>query len=166
MTLPGTIAPDAKAVLEALLALPLGSALGERHLAQIARIGTLVDHPAETVLCERGSPAETLYVLLSGRVTLTLEVPGREAATMVALSRGDVLGWSALCGWAATSTWTMTARVTKASRGLLVPGAALRALCDRDHELGFHMMRFAFETLAQRLEDCRVQQLDMYGESA
>lgn len=158
--------PDTNVVLEALLPLPLGAALGQRHLEQIARIGTLVDHPAETTLCERGTPAETLQVLLSGRVSLTLEVPGREPATMVALSRGDVLGWSALCGWAATSTWTMTARATKACRCLLIPGAALRALCDRDHEFGFQVMRFAFEVLALRLEDCRLQQLDMYGESA
>ncbi|MEZ4380068.1 MAG: cyclic nucleotide-binding domain-containing protein [Nannocystaceae bacterium] len=157
---------SAQAALESLLPLPIGEALGEAALAELAAIGRLVDHPAQAVLCAHGDAAEALQVLLSGRVSLTLEVPGRAAMTVAALSRGDVLGWSALSGWAATSTWTMTARVTKACRCLVLPGAALRELCERDHELGFHLMRYAFEVVAQRLEDARVQMLDMYGESA
>ena len=157
---------QARAALESLLPLPIGEALGEAFLAELAAVGSLVDHPAEAVLFARGDTAEDLQVLLSGRVSLTLEVPGRAAMTVAALSRGDVLGWSSLSGWAATTTWTMTARVTKACRCLVLPGAALRELCERDHELGFRVMRFAFEVVAQRLEDARVQMLDMYGESA
>ncbi|MEZ4451294.1 MAG: cyclic nucleotide-binding domain-containing protein [Nannocystaceae bacterium] len=156
---------DVDAAVEALLQLPIGDALGRDKLGRLADVGRLVDVPAGAALFTPGDLAEVLHVVLAGRVSLTLEAPGRAPTTMVALSRGDVVGWSALASGAEGTRWTMTARATKPCRCLQIPGASLRELCERDHELGFRMMRYAFEVVAQRLEDSRVQYVDLYGET-
>ena len=64
---------------------------------------------------------------------------------------------------AASATWTVNARTTKPTRFVTFPGAELRALCDRDRDLGYCLMRYVFENVAQRLVDARVQLLDLYG---
>jgi CRP-like cAMP-binding protein len=156
-------ANDTQRVLAELARLPIAEAIGPEHLLAMARIGVLRDHAPADQLFRQGQPARELSVVLSGRISLTLDVPGKPPVSVAALSRGDLLGWSALLGGPTETTWSASAVASKHSTCLSFPGAALRELCERDHELGFFVMRHAFEEVAKRLRDCRVQLLDVYG---
>ncbi|MFO7562364.1 MAG: cyclic nucleotide-binding domain-containing protein [Enhygromyxa sp.] len=155
---------DTELVLAELAQLPIGETLGRDHLARLAQIGSIERFSAATCLFREGEPALDLRLIVSGRVSLTLEVPGRAPMIVASLSRGDLLGWSALQGWAGPSTWSASAMSSKASVCLRFPGAGLRELCEADHELGFCLMRHAFGVVGRRLRDCRVQLLDLYGD--
>ena len=157
--------PDTDRILAELTQLPLGEVLGRDHLARMARIGAIEQFSAAACLFREGDPALDLRFVVSGRVSLTLEVPGRSPTVVASLSRGDLLGWSALQGWSSPSTWSASATASKATVCLRFPGADLRELCELDHELGFYVMRHAFEVVSRRLRDCRVQLLDVYGDN-
>ncbi len=150
-------------ILAELARLPFGAVLGGDHLARMGRIATLEQFPAAACVFRQGDPALDIRLVLDGRVSLTLEVPGQAPMIVAALSCGDLLGWSALQGWAAPTTWSASATASKATSCLRFPGAQLRELCEIDHELGFYVMRHAFDVVTQRLRDCRVQLLDVYG---
>ncbi|MCA9652712.1 MAG: cyclic nucleotide-binding domain-containing protein [Myxococcales bacterium] len=154
---------DAQAVLEELLQLPLCDSLGgcdPEAMAALAELGRIERFGPDEVLFEAGAPATELRFVVSGRVALSFRDPAVGVRTIGSVSPGDLLGWSALREGA---TWSVGAHTTKPTRCITFSGDELRALCDRDRELGFCLMRFVFEVVAQRLADCRVQLLDLYG---
>ncbi len=153
-------------VLAELLRLPIGEALGRGHLERLAALGQLESLAQGEELFHEGAPAQVLRIIVDGRVALELAVPGRAPLIVAALSRGDLLGWSALLGGGrGAAEWTTSARAAKPSHCLRFDAAALRELCELDHELGYYVMRHAFEVVAQRLADARVHMLDLYGGS-
>ncbi|MEX1364237.1 MAG: cyclic nucleotide-binding domain-containing protein [Nannocystaceae bacterium] len=155
--------PLDQAVLEELRQLPLCDALqgcDPDGLAAMAELGRIERFGADELLFRGGEPATDLRLLVSGRVALSFQDPGVGVRTIGSVSPGDLLGWSAL---REGGTWTVGARTTKPTRCLTFPGDELRALCERDREFGYCLMRYAFEVVAQRLGDCRVQLLDLYG---
>lgn len=154
---------DPKAVLEELQQLPLCDSLRScdpEGLEALAELGRIERFGADEVLFKTGEPATELRLVVSGRVALSFRDPGTGERTIGSVSPGDLLGWSAL---REGGTWTVGARTTKPTRCITFPAGELRALCDRDRELGYCLMRYAFEVVAQRLADCRVQLLDLYG---
>jgi CRP-like cAMP-binding protein len=155
--------PDPEVILAELARLPIGEAVGRSHLARVARIGAIEHFAAGACLFRQGEPALEIRFVVSGRVSLTLEVAGQPPMIVAALSDGDLLGWSALQGWSTPSTWSASATASKATTCLRFPGAQLRELCEHDHELGFYVMRHAFDVVCRRLNDCRVQLLDVFG---
>lgn len=150
-------------VLDELRRLPLCKSIGScdpAGLAAMAELGRIESVPADVVVLTAGAPADALRFVISGRVALSFEHAGTGAHSHGSVSPGDLLGWSALREGA---TWTVHARTTKPTRFVTLPAAELRALCDRDRDLGYCLMRYVFEVVAQRLADTRVQLLDLYG---
>lgn len=160
---PKAASDDTQAVLEELRQLPLCDpiqACDPEGLAAMAELGRIERHAPDVVLMQAEQPATDLRFLISGRVALSFEHPGAGVRTLGSVSPGDLLGWSAL---RKDARWTLTGRTTKPTRCLAFPGDELRALCDRDREFGYCLMRYVFEVVSQRLVDTRVQLLDLYG---
>ena len=160
---PRAATDQARAVLEELQQLPLCrpiQACNPQGLAAMAQLGRIERFAADVEVLTAGQPATELRFVVSGRVALGFEHAGTGVRTLGSVSPGDLLGWSALREGA---TWTVDARTTKPTRCVTFPGDELRALCDRDRELGYCLMRYVFEVVAQRLADARVQLLDLYG---
>lgn len=154
---------DVDAVLAELRQLPLCESLqgcDPEAMSALAELGRIERFGEDEVLFGTGEPADELRFVVSGRVALSFRDPGAGVRTVGSVSPGDLLGWSALLPGA---TWTVGARTTKPTRCVTFPGEELRALCDRDRELGYCLMRYVFGVVAQRLADCRVQLLDLYG---
>ncbi|MCA9704399.1 MAG: cyclic nucleotide-binding domain-containing protein [Myxococcales bacterium] len=156
-------AEQTQAVLEELEQLPLCDSMqgcDPQGLRAMAELGHIERFAADAVIFEAGDPATELRLVVSGRVALSFQHPGTPVRTLGSVSRGDLLGWSAL---REGGHWTLGARTTKPTRCLTFPGEELRALCEHDHAFGYCLMRYAFEVVAQRLADARVQLLDLYG---
>lgn len=101
-------------------------------LERLASLGRAVPAASGTTLFRLGDPAENLYVLLHGRVALTLPMQIRAVQQEVTVDDkgpGDVLGWSALVP---PHRSTLAARTIIDSELFLFPAAALaRALRDQ-----------------------------------
>lgn len=150
-------------MLDELRRMPAARALTACDPAGVEAMGRM-GHAEEIAdgarLFSAGAPADALRFVVSGRIALTLDLPGSEPHTVGTVGRGELLGWSAL---RVRGTWTLDARATKPSRCLVFPGAQLRALCDANPRFGLCLMRYAFGVVAMRLADTRLQIIDVYG---
>jgi CRP/FNR family transcriptional regulator, cyclic AMP receptor protein len=128
-----------------------------RTLAGCARNCTF--EPGERILRE-GDPADAFYVIREGAVAIETEVPGRGAVVMQTLHDGELLGWSWLVPPYRTA---FDARAITATRAVSLDGACLRGKCDADPALGYDLMKLISTVFVERLQDTRLQLLDLYG---
>ena len=137
--------------------------LDERQLRAVAAIASIEQVPEGSVLLQEGEPADAVRVIQNGRVTVSISVPGQPDVVVSTLSRGQLLGFSALFD---DRRWTASGRALKACTLVVIPGPELIELGERDHAIGYHLMRNALESVANQLRDARLQLLDIFGERA
>ncbi|MFW6052213.1 MAG: cyclic nucleotide-binding domain-containing protein [Myxococcota bacterium] len=140
--------------------LPLFAELGAPHRQAVAAIAERVRVPAETVLFAEGDPSDEVYVVAQGRVALSLRRTGRDETLILTVGSGELLGWSALLP---LGRRVATGRTVEPTELLRLHGPDLRALCERDHDVGYAVMKQAVHELARRLHDTRLQMLDVFA---
>ena len=155
-----TAAPETDAVVSELEGLPIGDELGRDRLAALAPIAVVETIATGTIVQRPGEAARDLRILLTGRIALSLPHPGHPDAQVGTLSRGDLLGWSALLPGSTADT---AARAVKVTQCVRLPADALARLCEHDHELGYHLVRHALSHAVRRLHDAHVRLLDVFG---
>jgi len=139
--------------------LPLFTGLASDGLATLAAMAEVVSLEAEETLFAEGDTPGDVFLMLDGRVTLSMRVPGQPATSFLSLHAGELLGWSSLLARPRVAT----ARAVKATRLLKLSGSDVLELCEADHHVGYAIMRQAFEEMADRLHATRLQLLDMFG---
>jgi CRP-like cAMP-binding protein len=139
--------------------LPLVAGLDAGGQTQLSSLAELEPAEPGDVLFREGDPSDCVYVVGSGHVSLTMAVERRGESTILSLGQGDLLGWS---GLERGRTRVATARATERSELYRLPSEPLLALCERDHEVGYAIMKQAFRELAARLHETRLQLLDMF----
>ncbi len=107
--------------------------------------------------------ADRFYVLRSGRVALETYVPQRGPLTIETIEAGDVVGWSWLFP---PYRWHFSGRVVEPVHTIAFDGACLREKCERDHDLGYELMRRFTRVIVDRLQATRLQLIDMYAVDA
>jgi CRP/FNR family cyclic AMP-dependent transcriptional regulator len=139
--------------------LALFSGLRGEELEALASTARVESYAPGAIVFSEGDPPGDLYVIEAGRVTLSMRVPGRSETSVLSLRPGELLGWSALL----RRPRVATARVVAPATLLAFHAPALLELCERDVAIGYRVMRQAFEELADRLSDTRLQLLDVFG---
>jgi hypothetical protein len=72
---------------------------------------------------------------------------------------GEPVGWS----WMVPPhRWQFDARVLEPTGAIVFDGKALREQCERDHELGYSLLKRLVSVIAGRLAATRLQLLDIY----
>lgn len=112
-----------------------------------------------TIIAE-GRQADGCWLINTGRVSLSTEIPGRGEVVMQTLGAGDVLGWSWLVP---PQLWTLTATAIEPVLAVECDTDALRALAERDPAFGYALTLGFFELLLARLQSTRARLLDLYG---
>ncbi|MEU5208490.1 cyclic nucleotide-binding domain-containing protein [Streptomyces sp. NPDC020742] len=128
-----------------------------RRLTDLAQEVSL---PRATRLFEEGHRADRFWIIRSGRVALDQRVPGRQAAVVETLGRGELLGWSWLFP---PYLWHFGAQTLGPVEAVEFDATVVRALCESDAVLGRAMYRYVAETVADRLHGTRTRLLDLYG---
>jgi CRP/FNR family transcriptional regulator, cyclic AMP receptor protein len=111
-------------------------------------------------LFREGEPADTFYVIRSGRVAIQMRLPTR-AVVLDTARNGDVVGWSWLV---APFRWTFDAVATDETAVVSIDGACLRGKCETDPALGFELLQRVVQVMSARLHSARVRLLDLYGQ--
>lgn len=142
-----------------LLAEPFFSEMEPRLIGEFTTCASLVRfEPGELILRE-GEPADRFYVIRRGRVSLSIESPGRGALLIQTLGESEVLGWSWLIP---PHRWQFDARALEPTEAIRIDTRCLGGVCATNHELG-HLLAMKFATIiAQRLQATRLQLLDLY----
>jgi CRP-like cAMP-binding protein len=111
-------------------------------------------------LVREGSLADKLYLLRHGNVALEVTVPRSETLIVETLQEGDVLGWP---WFVSPYRWRIDARALYLVRAISLDAHCLRAKCERDHTLGFELLKRFIPVITSRLEAGRFQLIDMYS---
>jgi CRP-like cAMP-binding protein len=134
--------------------------IGPMHLEQIAKISRIKDLKNGEVVFRQGDPAQFVYLVVSGSVSLEICAAGAGCKQILTLAPGELLGWSSVLE---QLSYTARARAVGDTKLVEVNIAQLLALCDSDPQFGYALMRQVALALAKRLSATRMQLLDVYG---
>lgn len=129
------------------------------HLASVAACANTAIFDAGTFLFREGEPATAFYAIQRGRVAIASVTPHEGPVTIQTVGDGDILGWSWLLP---PYRWHFGARAIEATSVVAFNAACVREQLERDHELGFRLMRRFAQVMASRLEALSKQLTSVY----
>lgn len=127
-------------------------------LNRVVEIGELRECHAGEVLFREGNIGRDFYVVVMGRLVLSMHVPGQDDVQILELGPGDPVAWSALIG---DTRMTTSALAIADTRLMSISAERLGNLCQQDHEFGYHWMRAVAIALSRRLVATRMQLLEL-----
>jgi len=111
-------------------------------------------------LFHEGDPADEFYLIRHGSVALEIMPPGQRATVFTTEHEGDIVGASWLVP---PYRWRFDARAVGLVRAIGIDAKCLRDKCEANHDLGYEMMKRFLPVVVRRLDDARMQLLDLYG---
>jgi len=116
----------------------------------------------ETIL-RKGEFANRFYLIESGKVVLeSLDASG-EPLVIETIGSGDLLGWS----WMFPPyTWQFTARAVEPTAAIFFYGTILREYCEKDHSLGYELLKRMNAVMVKRLQAARKNMLALHTHNA
>ncbi len=111
-------------------------------------------------LLREGAPADEFFLIREGRVALEIAPPDKAPIVIATLGPGDVIGASWLIP---PYRWRLDARAVEPVHAIGLDAACLRGKCERDHDLGYELMKRFLPIFVERLHATRLQLLDVYG---
>jgi CRP-like cAMP-binding protein len=121
-----------------LARLPLLDGVAEEELANLAAVLRRRDLPVGEVLWNQGDEAVAMVLLMSGRVSISLHLPGERTVEVASLGRGEVLGEIPLLDGGRHSA---TAHAAEPVSLLSLSRADFAALVSRRHPTAFTLKR-------------------------
>ena len=116
----------------------------------------------QTILRE-GEFANGFYLVETGKVALESVAGSGESIPVQIVAAGDMLGWS----WMFPPyVWQFTARTIEPTTTLFFYAAILREYCERDHSLGYELLKRISAVMVTRLQAAHQQMLSMYSRHA
>lgn len=111
-------------------------------------------YQAGDYLLRTGKPADHLYLIVRGRVSIEATPADRGAIIIQTLADGDTVGWS----WMLPPyTWNLDARALEPVEVLAVDALKLRARLETDQALAAKLYRRFSEVMLQRIHGLRKQ---------
>lgn len=141
-----------------LAAAPLFEGVQRSDLVEVARVMRRRSTSVGEVLWQQGTEAKGMALIVEGRVSVTLRLPGDRALELTAAGPGETVGELPLVDGGPHSA---TARVTEAGSLLFLNRADFAALVSRDHPSAFALKRRFAAVTAERLR----RRLEYLGDS-
>jgi signal transduction histidine kinase len=141
--------------VDLLRPLSLFKGMSDAELERIASLCQVQAREKGTLICQEGTDADALYVVLKGKVALEkmIQLSPRSRprpATLEVLETGDSFGWSTVVE---PHVFTKSALSLCPVELLRVDGEGLRALLNEDHHIGHELMASLTKVVASRLQD-------------
>jgi CRP/FNR family cyclic AMP-dependent transcriptional regulator len=121
---------------------------------------TLREVADNEILFNQGDPADNFYLLKDGKVILEANLGPGVTASLASVKPAYVFGLSSLL---AGVSHEMRARAVEPSEVVVFDGEGLRALMDKDTDLGYRIMKAMYGLLKSRLDNRTGQFLKLLG---
>jgi CRP-like cAMP-binding protein len=142
------------AILDAFASHEFLRSLDDRCLMDLASGARPFTRAAGEYLTRAGETSDALHLIQSGTVLVGSETKDGAFSTLLTVGPGGVVGWS----WAVPPYDSkFTCRADGPVGGLMIDAAWLRDRCERNHELGYHLLRELIASLTRRLIASREQ---------
>ena len=112
------------------------------------------------MLVREGRPAEEFFLVFEGKIALEVSAGGEAGITVETIGRGEILGWSWLVS---PHRWRFYARAIKPTSVVVINAAAARYALAAHPAFGYGFLMKLLPVIAERLENTRVQLLDIHG---
>ena len=139
---------------EVLRRYPFFTTASDETLKELAMSSHTVIFETGQFLFHDGDAADHMLVLTRGEVDIQYLLQDGEQRTVDTRVAGDLVVWSAVV---APFKITANGVARRHTEVVAVDALKLRELCDRDHELGYNMMREIAQVMSHRLQGARVQ---------
>jgi CRP/FNR family cyclic AMP-dependent transcriptional regulator len=117
------------------------------QLAQLRQLFELCDFPPAMAIFAQGSPAIYLYIVVAGEVLIEFKPYDAPPMVIARVKPGGIFGWSAALG---NQAYTSGAVSTTFTQVLRVEGEDLRALCEKNQDIGDIILRRLADVIAER----------------
>jgi CRP-like cAMP-binding protein len=141
---------------------PFFQGLSKEHLQVLVGCASNVRFGEGSLIFQTGGEANEFYLIREGRVALETLRAGSNPVTVLELAQGDILGWSWLVP---PYHWKFDARVLEPTRALKLNGKCLREKWEKDHDLGFELLR-RFATISEERISAVQRAFSMVTEAA
>jgi CRP-like cAMP-binding protein len=146
-------------ILDTLADIRFLRGISSDHLKQIAEVAELRDYDEADVVFREGELANSVYLVVSGKLSLELSPSTVYRKHLVSVGPGEMLGWSS---FVELPRFVATAVVVEPTRLIRIDGKRLRAICDEDPEFGYEFTRRTMRALAARLAATWTQLSHLY----
>lgn len=133
--------------------------IGEETRKKIFEAAREELHPQGDFLYHQGDPARSAYILLEGRVRIS--VGPQELLAHVASDPGDVIGWSSLME---TTSYTGSAECLVPVKVLRIENSQLDQILHQDPASGMIFFKHLATLVGRQLARCYKATLSVHGE--
>jgi CRP/FNR family transcriptional regulator, cyclic AMP receptor protein len=113
----------------------------------------------QTILRE-GEFANRCYLIETGKVAVESRGNFSEPLVIETIGAGDLLGWS----WMFPPyVWQFTACAVEPTTAIFFYGSILRGHCEKDHSLGYGLLKRISAVMVKRLQAAHKQMLSVYS---
>ena len=148
-----------KDIKDLLDAQPFFRGMPADMIAYVAGCGQNKHFAPGEYLGREAEPADHLYVIRKGKVAVQFSHPTRGDVTIRTLGPGEIAGFS----WIIPPyRLQFNLKALEHTSAVALDGTCLRKKCEEDHHLGYLLMKGSAEIMEKRLQDTRLQLLDVY----
>jgi len=134
----------------------------DNAIAAIAKFSSHHDFMKKQFIFEAGNPADTVYLVIKGQISIELHHPVRGTIVLETLSAGQFIGLSWLN---LPAVWTFDARSVSDVSVIKIDAVKLDSLCNEDRNNGYIIMKNLAILTRDRLQSTRLQLMDVYSSS-
>ena len=109
---------------------------------------------AGQVILRAGEPANSLFLIEEGKVSLESNEPGIPKRLVQTIGPGATLGWSWLYP---PFTWRLQAQALEPTRVLRLDGGHVLVQCEADPKIGYEIMKRVSQVVIERLHSVITQ---------
>ena len=112
------------------------------------------------IILRKGDHADRIFLIETGKVVLESGKDHGEPVVVDTIGAGDLLGWS----WMFPPySWQFTARAVAPTRAICFAGSVLREYCERDHSLGYELLKRMTAVMTRRMQNARRKMLAIHS---
>jgi CRP/FNR family transcriptional regulator, cyclic AMP receptor protein len=144
---------------------PFLAGMSRTHLALLTDCAIAAHFEKGQTILRKGEFAKGFYLIESGEVVLESGEESGEPVVVDTIGPGDSLGWS----WMFPPyVWRFTACAVEHIDAIFFYGTTLREYCEKDHSLGYELLKRTSRAMLRGLEATRdrmlsiLQELDTY----
>ena len=150
---------DVSQFKEKVLEQPYFTDIKPEYLDILVKTASEVSFEKGHFLLTKGSDANNLYMLSSGKVNIEIDGEEKGPITIQSIGVGDIIGWSWLVP---PFEWQFDAIVIEPTNVLKFDGVALRNTCEENHGFGYDLIKRVTTVMTNRLLSTRLKLMEYY----
>jgi CRP-like cAMP-binding protein len=139
---------------------PFLAGMNRPQLALLTDCAMATNFKKKQTIFREGEMANRFYLIETGKVVLESSEGLGNPVIIDTISPGDLLGWS----WMFPPyTWQFTARTIEPTAAIFFYGTILREYCEKDHSLGYELLKRMSAVMVKRLQAARKKMLAFHA---